>query len=97
MPGGRCRAAGPAAHKIFKPALRELAIRRAVGAALGAHYDGDIAEIEIITGKARPDVVVRIAEADDRLCVRLSAALQGFAFSARVEPAAAEARAEAVT
>jgi fatty-acyl-CoA synthase len=83
--------------KIFKPALRELAIRRAVGAALGPHYDGEIAGIEIVTGKARPDVVVRIAEADDGLCARLSAALQGFAFSARVEPAAAEARPEAVT
>jgi fatty-acyl-CoA synthase len=82
--------------KIFKPALRELAIRRAVAAALAEHYDGEVAGIEIITGKARPDVVVRIAAADEALCGQLSATLQGFAFSARVEPVAAEAWAEAV-
>jgi len=82
--------------KIFKPALRELAIRRAVGAAIADHYDGPVAAIEIVTGKARPDVSVRIAGVDAPLCARLTSALQGFAFSARVEPASAEASAETV-
>lgn len=82
--------------KIFKPALRDLAIRRAVGAIVAEHCGDAPAKIEIVTGKARPDVVVRITETDASLRERLASALQGFAFSARVEPVAAKARAETV-
>ncbi|MFD1789583.1 AMP-binding protein [Sphingomonas floccifaciens] len=71
--------------KIFKPALRERALRHAVTAASRTIIGKDPDAILIDATKGRPHVIVRVPNVSEAEAMALKTALDGFSFTAAVD------------
>jgi fatty-acyl-CoA synthase len=73
-----------AVGKIFRPALRELALRKAVSAALEEVLGAVVPQIETNLVGGRPEVVIHVLDADSATQEKLRVAFAGFTFNTRI-------------
>jgi fatty-acyl-CoA synthase len=85
-----------AVGKIFRPALRELALRKAAAEVLEQTLGAGTARIDTNLVGGRPEVVIHIHDADPGTQEKLRVAFAGFAFNTRISVASDRPAPEAI-